>query len=135
MNETNSKTNVGATGETGAVINQVKRSVGRPRNPDITRRIRLNPDNTVCGKGAPAVGKIARFAITQRSVKPSEFVFGVTPTVEIIEEVVKPRLYKSKPAVSIIQPQEKAIETTTQAENSAINENPAHVSEQLKQLA
>ena len=132
MENLNPKTNVGATAENaGAVIN--KRSVGRPRSENCVRTIYLTADKTPRSKGAPKPGMEVLAIDVQRSIKNSEFNYLTTPFTNERTVIVPARVYKPKANVEVIQPQKTVVETENQ--ESAVVENPAHVSEQLKQLA
>ena len=131
MENLNTETNVGATAETGAVIN--KRSVGRPRLDSCVRTIYLTAEKTPRLKGAPVPGSQVLAVDVQRSIKNSEFDYLTTPFTNERVVTVAARVYKSKPLVEVIQPQKTVVEATIQ--ESSVVENPVHVSEQMEQLA
>lgn len=101
MLKTKKQTMNTAENTTGAVenaaVNNTPKTRGRPRNPNVTRKIYLTDSNTPRKQGSPKPGSTVKFVIVQASVKNSEYVHGTTPIVgEVGEETVAARTYKAK---------------------------------------
>ena len=102
MNTNNVTVNVGAEVNAPAVIN--KKKVGRPVNPLCIRTIFLNADKTPRGKGSPRpLSEIVAIDV-QRSVKNSEFKYGVTPQTNERTIIVPARQKRATVKVVVNQP-------------------------------
>lgn len=93
-------------------VEVIAKKRGRKIDPNCLKSIRLDGDNHPAKKGAPKVGQSYTQVWVHRSVKNSEFVFGVTPVVKTETVTVGPR--KPRKTVVVVPVETNAaVETST----------------------